>query len=417
MSNINFCGIDFGTSNSTIGSVKDGKALLLPVEKDKVTIPTALFYNFEDDDVYYGREAVEEYVDGAWGRLMRSLKSVLGTDLMHDTTQVKTKHLAFTDIIATFLTQMKAQAEKNMGCELESVLMGRPVHFIDENKSRDKEAQDTLEKIARSVGFKNVEFQFEPLAAARDYEQHATKQELAMIIDMGGGTSDFSIVRIDPNANGDREQDILANEGVHIGGTDVDKAFSLHSIMPHLGYGSLMKETGTALPKHTYHDLATWQKIHFLYEKEVIIGLKSLIRRVEQPHLIERLIKVAEEKLGHSLAIASETAKINLSDTDTVDVNLSMIEAGLHSPVTQEELNASIQNDVEKVIRTINHTLNVAGVTASDISTIFLTGGTTAIPHVRHSVLALFPQAKVMDGDRFGSVGIGLTLQAEEMFS
>ncbi|HEY1147557.1 MAG TPA: Hsp70 family protein, partial [Pseudoduganella sp.] len=174
----NACGVDFGTSNSTVGWVRPGEALMLPLEDGKVTLPSVVFFNVDDDEVSYGRAALAEYLAGYEGRLMRSLKSLLGTSLMEGQTEVGGRALPFKMLLSQFIGELKHRAESAAGRKFESVVLGRPVHFIDEDPTADKHAEDTLAGIARSVGFRNIAFQYEPIAAAFDYESQIDREEL-----------------------------------------------------------------------------------------------------------------------------------------------------------------------------------------------------------------------------------------------
>ena len=194
-----YCGLDFGTSNSTLGMVDGaGHPRLVGLESGQYTIPSVLFFGFEDDSLYFGREAVAEYVTGADGRLMRSLKSVLGTSLIGDTTRVKARRYGFLEILGIFIAELKRRAEAELGGPVDTVVCGRPVHFVDDDPVADAAAQDQLEGAVRAQGFRHVDFQFEPIAAALDYERQVTLERLALIVDLGGGTSDFSVVRVSP---------------------------------------------------------------------------------------------------------------------------------------------------------------------------------------------------------------------------
>ncbi|MBX9759754.1 MAG: Hsp70 family protein, partial [Beijerinckiaceae bacterium] len=207
------CGLDFGTSNTTLGVCKAGKApALARLEGDDVTIPSAIFFDWSANAII-GRAAVSAYVDGAQGRLLRSLKSALGNSLIDETTQVGRKRLRFTQVIARYLELLKVRAEEAAGEPLTQVVHGRPVHFVDGDADGDRKAEDALREIAHSIGFEDVSFQFEPIAAALDYEQQVKREEIAMVVDIGGGTSDFSIVRLSPRrrTKADRSGDVLAN--------------------------------------------------------------------------------------------------------------------------------------------------------------------------------------------------------------
>ena len=159
---------------------------------------------------------------------------------------------------------MKRRAEQATGREFRHVVHGRPVHFVDNAPEADRKAEETLRAIAREIGFDEVTFQFEPIAAALDYERQIAAEEIALIADIGGGTSDFSIVRLGPRvtARPIAPADILANDGVRIGGTDFDRQLSLGVVMPLLGFGSAMKRAGLDVPSSYFHDLATWSNIN-----------------------------------------------------------------------------------------------------------------------------------------------------------
>lgn len=412
------CGLDFGTSNSTLGIVQNGTPKLVELEGRHTTLPSAVFFDFDSDETLFGRHAIAEYVEGAEGRLMRALKSVLGSSLMHDTTQVKRRALPFTEILGTFIGHMKLKAETETGQKLENVVLGRPVHFVDEDPTADAEAQAQLETTARAVGFKNIRFQFEPIAAALDYERHITAEKLALIIDIGGGTSDFSIVRVSPERAkaADRKADILANTGVHIGGTDIDKLLSMARVMPELGYKTAMLEAGLDVPASPYFDLATWQRINQLYKKPVALELAQIAREAREPEKLARLIAVVENRLGHALADKVEQAKIALTDHITAPVTLRLPREELHIPVTQTQLNQAIAEAAERIAATARHTVQLAGIRPEAVQALFLTGGSTQIPLVKNTLLGQFPHADVVQGDTFGSVGLGLALDAARSF-
>ena len=231
------CGLDFGTSNTTFGSVVGGVPLLLALENHETTIPSAIFYQRDGGAVLIGRKAIEAYVDGVPGRLMRSLKSVLGTALIDETTQVGRGRHSFRDVIAYYLGAVKRRAEQTAAREFRDIVHGRPVHFVDNAPAADRKAEATLRAIVEAIGFKHVTFQFEPIAAALDYERQIAREEIALIADIGGGTSDFSIVRLSPerHTKAERAADILANDGIRIGGTDFDRRLSLGVVMPLFG--------------------------------------------------------------------------------------------------------------------------------------------------------------------------------------
>ena len=327
---MSICGLDFGTSNTTLGTIEGDAPVLTALEAGQTTIPSAIFYE-TDGAVLIGRKAIESYVEGAPGRLMRSLKSVLGTSLIDETTWLGRERTSFRDVIAYYLGAVKRRAEQATDRELRDVVHGRPVHFVDNADDADAKAEQTLRDIAHEIGFDQVTFQFEPIAASLDYEREISAEEIALIADIGGGTSDFSIVRLGPQRHGkvDRSADILANDGVRIGGTDFDRQLSLGVIMPLFGFGSAMKRPGLDVPSSYFHDLATWSNINRMYEPRVIADIRQVRQEAREPELLDRLVRVVDEQRGHTLAMEVEDAKIALSDARRADIPLQWVAPGL----------------------------------------------------------------------------------------
>ena len=415
-----FCGLDFGTSNSTLGLMVDGHPRLIPLEGGEVTIPSALFFDFEENSVHFGRDAIATYMEGGEGRLMRALKSILGTTTIHETTMIGRDRKPFSALLGLFLKHMKKRAEDVIGDELSHVVLGRPVHFIDYDETADQDAENTLRAIAQEVGFQHIEFEYEPVAAARDFQQSNQQEELALIIDIGGGTSDFTILKVAPageRRSRTQSDAILANAGIHVGGTDFDRWLSLSRLMPHLGYQSEMIKHGRLMPIGYYHDLATWQQINFLYDHKTFSDMRVLKRESKHPNLIDRFLKVLELREGHRIALDVEAAKLSLSDTMQVTMPLDYIEPSFAVTISRQELVDALEEGTDRIKTTISNALKSAGVAANDISVVFLTGGSTKVPFVRKSLTALVPNARIIDGDAFGSVGIGLALEAQNRFA
>ncbi|TPL45839.1 Hsp70 family protein [Mesorhizobium sp. B2-4-6] len=414
-----FGGIDFGTSNSTVGVIRDGRARLVALEGEQPTLPSAVFFNFEDGYTYFGRRAISDYTDSIEGRLMRSLKSVLGSSLASEKTRIKARQIGFIDIVGLFIDHLKKRLEEDAGGPVESVVLGRPVQFVDDDTAADAKAQGELEKAARAQGFKHIAFQFEPIAAALDYEQKVAREELALIVDMGGGTSDFSIVRVSPERarSTDRMADILANRGVHIGGTDFDRLLSIAHVMPELGYLTRTKDHKRNLPAAYFIDLATWQRINLVYTTRAMNDLRQIRYEAERADLVDRFIHVVEHRYGHAMAGLVERAKILLTDQSSAEVKVSLPGARFAAEITRAGLEETIASDIERVAATVKQTIADAGVDASAITAVFLTGGSTAIPLAKRQILSLVPQAAVIEGDMFGSVGLGLALDAQRKYA
>jgi hypothetical chaperone protein len=411
------CGLDFGTSNTTLGLRTDGRAALLALEAGHLTVPSAIFYSPVHAPVI-GRAAIEAYVEGQEGRLFRSIKSVLGSSLLDEMAMIGRTRAPFRQVIVDFLRHVKVRAETAAGREITQVVHGRPVHFVDDNESGDRRAEEALRTIAGEVGFRDVEFQFEPIAAALDYEQQVSREELALIADIGGGTSDFSIVRIGPDRRSaaDRTGDILANDGVRVGGTDFDRWLSLRQVMPLLGLGSPMKRGDLDVPSSYFHDLASWHSINRLYDPKRVTEIRQVQRDARDPELLERLVTVIEERRGHTLAGDVETAKIALAEEPRARIGLGWIERGLEADFSRDELFENTAELAGRIGGRIATCLGDAGVEAGDIDALFLTGGSTRLSHVRRAIVAAVPDARIVEGDTFGSVGLGLTLDAVRRF-
>ncbi len=411
------CGLDFGTSNTTLGAWRDGAPRLAPLEGEHLTVPSAIFFNWSGEPCI-GRAAMNAYVEGTPGRLMRSLKSVLGTSLADETTQLGRKRLRFREVIALYLTEVKTRAEAATGLQFDCVVHGRPVHFVDSNAEGDRKAEDMLRAIATEVGFRDISFQFEPIAAALDYERHIAREEIALIADIGGGTSDFSIIRLSPERHKkvERAEDILANDGVRIGGVDFDRTLSLARLMPLLGFGSPTTRPGRDVPGGHFHDLATWSNINRLYNDKTQRELRDIRREAAEPELIDRMMQVLDRELGHTLAMSVEAAKIDLSQSDNVRLDLGMIAPDLELAFTRESFATDTARLSARIGERIDTCLSAAGLVADDISSLFLTGGSTRIAHVTHAITAKAPHARIVEGDTFGAVGTGLVIEAARRY-
>jgi hypothetical chaperone protein len=411
------CGIDFGTSNSTVGWLRPHAPTLLSLEDGKPTLPSVVFFNAEENTVSFGRAGLSEYLEGCEGRLMRSLKSLLGSSLIDGRTEVQGRQVVFRDLLTQFIGTLKARAESEGGRGFEQAVFGRPVYFVDDDEAADRLAEQTLAGIARAVGFKEVTFQYEPIAAAFHYERDIHREELVLIADIGGGTSDFSLVRLSPERTRavDRRADVLANGGIHIGGTDFDRQLSLASVMPQLGYRSLLRN-GREMPASIFFNLATWHTINFAYTRQVWAEQQQLVLEAMAPEQLERLLRLIELRAGHWLAHKVEEAKIALSAQDTTALSLERFAPGACHELTRAEFELATTTLVEKVEATVATLLLQSGVAANGIDTVFFTGGSSGIPLLRRRIAALLPKARVVEGDLFGSIGGGLAVEAARRF-
>lgn len=414
-----FCGVDFGTTNSTVGVCDAGGApALVPLEGGDGTIPSALFFSLDGGGVSFGRDAVSRYMNSAEGRFMRALKSILGTGLMEETTLVGRDRLTFQRIIGRFLGHLRQRIEAAHGEVPQKVVFGRPVRFVDDDDAADRRAQEQLEAAAHAEGFGHVEFQFEPVAAALHVEHMLSDETLALVVDIGGGTSDFSVLRLSPRRarNVDRAGDILGTSGVHVGGTDFDRQLSIAHVMPHFGLGTRTLDGKRHLPVWYFNDMATWHRINRLYTGATMRDIRSLIREAAEPAKLERYRHLLENRSGHRMAAHVEAAKIELTTEPEAQIRFSEPGLDFIHPVMRTEFEATARELVQRIDRAIGDVLHLAGVEARDIETVILTGGGAQVPIVRAVATARFPHAHTPESDQFGSVGMGLALDARRRF-
>ena len=414
-----FCGIDFGTSNSAISIAStQTKPTLINVENSKSTIPSSIFYPADKNQPLFGTDANQAYISGEQGRFMRSLKRVLGTDLMSSGTLINNKLLSFEAILSHFLCFLKTKAENTAQAKIESVVMGRPVQFRDNDPKADKQAEKELYNIAKSVGFKNIVFQFEPIAAAYAHEEEVTNEKLALVIDIGGGTSDFSIIKIGKSLQSktDRSQDILASTGIRIGGNDFDKDLAIESFMPELGMHSTYGNKNLTVPNITYFELAEWSKVNSVYTYTNIKMLNKILTETHNPDKYSRLLNLVETEQGHTLLSYVENTKIKLTNHNTLNTNLNFLPDSPSITTTKTAFEDSIKSDVNKTLKSIQECLNQAQITNDKIELTILTGGSTEIPYIQTLIKQTFPLSQISQENKLSSVGLGLAFDALRRF-
>ena len=385
-------------------------------------MPTAVFYNAEDNSRAYGRAAIAAYVDGHEGRLMRSIKSILGSDLMDEATELPNgMQVRYLDVVIAYLRHLKKQAESHWHASIERAVIGRPVFFVDDDAKRDARAQETLDRAAKAAGFREVQFQFEPIAAALDFESRllpADGERLVLVADIGGGTSDFSLVRASAAAHSvvDRRADVLANHGVHIAGTDFDRAINLAAIMPVLGYGGV-GPGDRPVPSKVYFDLATWHLINTNYAPKRMAELKLMRAMYNDVAAHARLIRVLERQRGHDLSARAEAAKIAVAESGAADIVLEFIEPGLTRRWTERQQNVALAEDTQRIVNAARETTRMARVNAERIDALYFTGGSTGLHDLVAQLSAAFPTAQTVRGDRYASVVSGLAITGARRFA
>ena len=406
-------GIDFGTSNTAAALVgADGKLHTLALDEGSTSMPTALFFSSEDGSVAYGRAAMRAYLEGHEGRLMRSIKSLLGSSLMNEQTLLNGRMVSYFEVVTLFFKELKRRCEDQLGHPLNRAMLGRPVHFVDDETERDALAQETLGRAAREAGFTEIAFQLEPIAAALDYEQRVQHETTALVVDIGGGTSDFTVIQLNParSAIADRSADILATTGVHIGGTDCDRLLDLATVMPLLGY----RHIGTGrrpVPNSVFFDLSTWHLIHQAYTRKALHFAKELWTDYVDQTLHARLMDALEGKHGHRMLSGVEAAKIACSVTgDDALVDLDFLGHGgsehLGATVTASTMTDTLQQAINQIVQCAQQCVQRSGLASVD--TIYLTGGSSALRPLAEALRTAMPGATLVEGNRFSGVAAGL---------
>ena len=405
-------GIDFGTSNSAAGYLSDGAPRLIEMAPGQSTLPTTFFFDFDTRETLIGEPAVQALLNGTEGRFMRALKRVLGTTLMHEERQILNERVTFVDIIARFLDRIKSRAEAETGLTFDTALSGRPVVFHGVDDPREAQAEADLRACYLAAGFRDVRFMFEPAAAATANGALEHPGDIGLIVDIGGGTSDFSLFR-----SGNDGVTILANHGVRIGGTDFDRAISLAAVMPLLGKGSTLRKAmgpgTTPVPNAIFHDLATWETIPFVYTGQNRRLVKEMARLAVDPGKLARLAAVLENELGHDLAFAVERGKIAANQGgDDARIALGEIERGLAAPLPADRLQSALSPFATSLSEGAGETLRIAGVEAGAVTQVVYVGGSSLMTMVSGTLRQAFPAARHSVSEVFTAVADGLAIAA-----
>lgn len=404
--------IDFGTSNSAAAIATAQGVHRIPIERGAETLPTAVFFPEDKGAMRLGTAAAEALIAGEEGRYMRALKSVLGLPLLHETRLICGHRRSLSGIIAEFLSELRQRAEVATGQRFDRALSGRPVHFHTADPDKDTRAEADLRACYHAAGFDTVDFLPEPEAAAIACQGMGAAGQTGLIVDIGGGTSDFSVFR-----SGAGRPEILASHGIRLGGTDFDHAVSMTHAMPHLGLGGqLRRQMGAGLlpvPRAPYVELATWAKIPFLYTPETRRLVADMVRLAVEPRRMERFATVLEMELGHELAFAVERGKIAANGGGAGGrIDMRFITPGLAEAVTPDSLDRALDETRSALRAAAAETLVLAGVGPERIGRIILVGGSSLMRIVSEEARALCPGAEILRSEAFTAVVDGLALAA-----
>ena len=412
-------GIDFGTTNSSVARAMGGQVELVRFADGSPSFRSLLYLERTSKALRAstGPAAIERYLQvheqgERPGRLIQSLKSYLPVRSLTGT-EVFGRHHTLEDLISRILSDLRLEAERAFGCEVRSATVGRPVRFVGADTAEDEAfALERLRGALMRAGFTDVEFQMEPLAAAWSYAATLTGKETVLIGDFGGGTSDFSLVRL--GSGGARE--VLATAGLPFAGDAFDARLVRRLVAPALGSESLARSLGKslpALPAWIYNNLERWHTLSFLRTRSVLEMMAAAEKRAFEPEKIAALRALVEEDLGYQLHRAVSRVKTALSREDAAEFVFAGDEAGsleLRASVTRREFEGWIAPELQGIAETVDRLVGTAGV---EVDRVFLTGGTSFVPAVRGIFEERFP-GRVTAGDEFTSVAQGLALAASE---
>jgi hypothetical chaperone protein len=421
-------GLDFGTTNSAIAwRMGDGSTRLAQFSAGGATTSTfrsvVYFDRGEDGEdpitTAAGPGAIEQYLasEAKAGRLIQSLKSFLASRLFQSTAIFgETWRLEL--LVALILRPIRECAEAELGCPVTQVVCGRPVRFVNARDDSDEAlALHRLEAALHNAGFTEVAFEFEPVGAAWHYESGLDEDELILIADFGGGTSDFSLLRVGPSLRGRsrRAETFLGNDGVPLAGDAFDGKLIRHVVAPLLGRGAEFKSIfGRVLPVPAwiYSHLERWHHLSFLRSPKTLRLLLDLRREALEPEKIEALLHVVQLDLGFLLFRAVEAAKRGLSEGEEARFRFAHEDLEIDERVTRADFESWIADELDAMATCVDGLLRRARLRPEHIDRVFLTGGSSLVPAVRRIFTDRFGEEKLRAGGELTSVASGLALRA-----
>jgi len=413
-------GLDFGTTNSAIAVVTDTH------DHEVVVTPPFRSILYFDPGPHAGPAAIERYLasDGS-GRLVQSLKSHLASRLF-EKTMISGHVFTLEDLVATLVRRLRDDAEARFGALDGRVVCGRPVRFVSgESEADDDFAVERLRRALALAGFEDVVFEYEPVGAAWHYESRLDHDELVLIADFGGGTSDFCLIRVGPSVRRrgrpGRRDDIVGTEGVALAGDAFDGAIVDRIVSPSLGMGSRYRlpldRSGRTMeiPPWIYGKLRRWHHLSFLKSKETMDLLDDLRKQSLEPAKIAALIHVVEADLGFHLYRAVERCKVELSAQTKSTLDFEDDPANVHDDVMRPDFERWIGDPLTAIARTVDRLLERTNVSRRDVDRVFMTGGSSLVPSVRRVFAERFGEDRLSGGDELTSVALGLALRARDL--
>lgn len=420
-------GLDFGTTNSAIARVgPDGRPELARFgggPGPPTTFRSVLHFEAGSDeeavDVRAGPEAIAHYLASRdpGGRLVQSLKSFLASRLF-SATAIHGRSYRLEDLIGLLVGDLRRRAERDFGEPVERAVVGRPVHFVNTQSPGDEAlALRRLEAALHNAGFREVLFEYEPVGAAWHYERGLEHDELILIADFGGGTSDFSLLRVGPGHAGRRRRadSILGHDGVGVAGDAFDGRIVRNLVAPRLGLGASFRSPfGRVLPVPAwiYAHLERWHHVSFLKSRRTMQILLDLRREALEPEKLDALIRVVEDDLGYRIYDATERAKRTLSESEEALFELRHDGLCIAERVRRETFERWVAPELASIATCVDRLLRRAALAPREVDRVFLTGGSSFVPAVRRIFEERFGAERIRSGAELTSVASGLALRA-----
>ena len=409
-------GIDFGTTNSVL-SIFDRSTKQIV---ETISVPSILYFPINqssEDDLNYlvGEKAIESYLaENMKGRFMKSIKQILPVSSFVNT-RIGNNLYSASDLVSFILIDLKKAADKIIGYTCETAIIGRPVFFDDLNKGKDDLAQERLTEAAEIAGFTSIRFQFEPISAAFAYEKTIQKKERVLVADLGGGTTDFTLIELDPtkSTSTNRREDILATGGIYIGGDNFDSSFMWEKGTPYFGRGiqyESMPGKMVDLPTSFFQNICSWKEMNFFNGQKVKNSLNQYFIYTKRNPIFKNLITLIDNNLGFSVFKEIEKVKIQLTENEFSNFEFSKLDIKIKEEISKDSYAEIINDDVSSIEKYLNKFLESNAIDSSQIDSLFLTGGTSLVPSIKQIFEHKFPSTPIHSGDNFISVANGLAL-------
>ncbi|WP_348266108.1 Hsp70 family protein [Edaphobacter paludis] len=423
-------GIDFGTTNSSIAFARpDGVVELVSFPTASATTESFRSVLYLEQHKHAGRTQIKSYTGPSGiehylfaehkGRLIQSLKSYLSSRTLSGT-EVFGRRYSIEDLISRIITDLRLRAEQQFGQTIRHATVGRPIRFVGADSIDDDDfALRRLREAFTHAGFESVAFEMEPIAAAYAYESTLDHDELILIGDFGGGTSDFSLIHVGSGvrARGRTSQDLLGNSGLGLAGDAFDARIVRKLVSPALGADSLARSLNKllpAVPAWIYANLERWHYLSFLKTRNVNQILKSAHANALEPEKIEALLTLIDEDLGYQLHQAVQRLKVELSHNESAQFYFRDGSMDIRADVTRADFESWIGEELQSIEQCVDGLLETTGIAAKMVDRVFLTGGTSFVPSVRHIFENRFSKDNVRTGNEFTSVARGLALRDHE---